>query len=613
MSTRVDQAQQVNIAKPITSQGVQTTEMPNSVMNPNMETKPEEQVSIRNLREDIYNKLQTLCEKYNIDLNKLKEINALEQILGCKTPEELAEKSNEEIQAAIDALNLACKRAYGQRLRAFIGRDASEEFIQSLPQKAIDARVMSDTGVTNWKRFISNINTKDTLEAELVSRGYLKEGEPVTDVALQEYFKKEVLNITGEETEKKLLKKYEKALAKFGNLQLKYTNEHERLALTSVIQLLRADHRALAQKVSLEINSNNPDLQDKVAAKNVTYYVENTGTPDAFNKTVSQEDAMTMTQSNFKAMSPESRSAALDYQQKRLQEILNKPEAERTQAENLYIEKTQNWETAATVAALAEESEFDLVNKAIENAKDAGVNNELINKLVKEYFGGENTPEYQQFKAALEVAQKKAENQTLVAGKVASSAAKASAAKVSTETTGSSREASRVISAVTENATNTSNPISTLVVNLFVNNQQAMTLAKKDIVANAETILKFREENLPEVVSPTLDMYLNNGGTLKLYLNSKPNEMHSALKDAFNMFNRLNDEDKDLAIAYYAQLDEERQSTILQEVGNTALSILLKYASNKTLANLDKKDLNNSIAQHLFEQRKEQIQETSLA
>ena len=70
-----------------------------------------------------------------------------------------------------------------------------------------------------------------------------------------------------------------------------------------------------------------------------------------------------------------------------------------------------------------------------------------------------------------------------------------------------------------------------------------MVLAKKDIATNAETILKSREENLPEVVSPTLDMYLNNGGTLKLYLNSKPNEMHSALKDAFNMFNRLNDED----------------------------------------------------------------------
>lgn len=584
MSTRVDQTQQVNIAKP-SLQGVEcSVEMPVSIMSSGL-LGAIDKSNINNKRDAIYKQIESICEEYRMNLNEVKNAQLLETLLGC-TSEELVNKTQEEIDLAI----LALKDALGPTGHwKLFWQDRTREDIDKVAEIAIEKKKMRSTGVNFFEKICHQLTTEKTLVDELVKNGYIKEGETVSQEALKNYFRdncKALKTITPNSTPQDIEKAKSEALEEFGKLSIRYKSLEEAQNLVSIVEELFADQRNKGLDLLINQYGLDKDSESAVAYRASQEMVGIVGTEDRTGISMTGTAATQATTTVYSSMNGTDSEKALQNDNERLQEILRKAPGERTQAEQNYVDSLKEV-LSGTVCGLASNSKASAtqVEKAIEQARALGISEDEINSIVQNTYGKTNVSLYKQYQdmmKQIETINKTKSNNNYVKS-TPSKETVSNTETTSSKTVSSNNTPSRVISAINTNATN---PIVKVISNI-VKNDRLFNLAKNDLTKDINVELKTRSVDLPTLTSPDLKSCIYKGESLSSYIEANNKNLVGVIKDAFNMFNELPSEDQKTAIAYYTQLNEDDQTAVLENVGTTALGELLNYTSNKTIQELE--------------------------
>lgn len=285
------------------------------------------QVTQKNKRNNIYNRLEEICAEYRMDLETLKKMNFLEEICG-KSLETLNETDVENLLSALQTTLHFDFKAFW--------KDRDENDIAEIMQKTKRQYNRDQVGATRFGQAISNFRTESSLKEELVDTGIIDKNTNLKTLSdedfklkVRQYFNQEIIGDTKDCSEKQLHRKYNRARKQFVYFINKFQTPKEKELLAAAVAEMDSDSKA--KLTELLVNSCGCDLECRGHVAKSAYDSIDTTAKDAFGKTMTQENATSfyeitysnMNKSDLKLCAQKSQQETRDFMKNHSQDIKN--------------------------------------------------------------------------------------------------------------------------------------------------------------------------------------------------------------------------------------------------------------------------------------------------
>lgn len=350
-------------------------------------------------RNEIYNRLESICAEHRMDLDHLKEINFLEEICGMS----LDSLTNDEIRNLFSALDGALNRDW----KVFWKQRDKQDTMEILHAARRQYNRQQVNG-TLFGQVWSNFRTEGTLQEELLDTGIIDKNTNLKTLndeefklKVREYFTKEIIGETENCSDKKLHRKYNRARKQFVYFVNKFESRKEKELLAAAIDEMDSANKA--KLTELLINSCGCDSECRGHVAKSVYNEVDTTKKDAFGKNMTQEDATKFYSNTFGNMFKEDATSAIQEMQQssysfieqngdKIKEIKQKLAngdvltPEETDLLNCYNNKIVAQSAGATVGIpqninFTHNEAKEIVNDIMNKAKDLGFDTDVINSV----------------------------------------------------------------------------------------------------------------------------------------------------------------------------------------------------------------------------------------
>ena len=627
MSNSIQITNVKNISAAQTTKACQNADKQSASIINCSETQNNNELTSQQNKNKIYKQIEELCVEYRIDIEDAKKANLLECIAGC-TSEDLVNMTEEDLKFVLNCLKFALKLDF----KAFWNkRDLND--IKEIAQRANEKFVREKTG-GNWlMQQVKNCLTKTNLTDELTSKGYLDKNnqtdKEAAKQALKDYFRNEILGNLSGLSDEKIAEKYENALKQFGYLLNILKDGNDKELLTSVIEELRADKRALAAKVALA-SSCGDELVRAKTAKGINDNTENIVTKrDALGNAPSKDDAAEIANCAFKYMTKEDIEEALEVLNKNSKEFFEKYgdkikelKARRDRRETLnpwekdLLLKAENAYEARYSGAitgtcqnsgLENETKAEIRTQILEGTEDAGITKEVLNQVEtyaethKDELPAETRKELSN--AVEEMREQHLENQAKkevhTSSKPDIKTTKKEQISVDNKTETKAKVPTKVNVVSRESAVQTTLTSS----NQTVQKKTQKAVESKQIFVQEEQTKS--DKSIKEAVK-------EGPSAVKEYF--KKNSASKVITDVFNNLRFITSQATiNKTTKLYSNLSAKRQEAILRKVSNSGLNELLHHTSDTTLINIKDETFSNFFATQQVRRAGEKAEENTLA